>query len=209
MTLAVIQARLGSTRLPQKALVDIGGRSLIQRVVAQVRQIRSVDEVVLAVPHGDVVALCYCANVYGPKVPEPDVLARFAATAERYPRADTIMRVTGDCPLLDPRECERVLALYRSDPSIEYAWNCAPGYVDGEDCEVFSADALRRAHREATDAFDREHVTPWIRRHVKVATLMPETDRGHLKTSVDTPEDLERVRQMVINGENHAGLARA
>jgi spore coat polysaccharide biosynthesis protein SpsF len=200
VTLCIIQARLGSTRLPRKALMDIGGRSMIQRVVAQVRQIRGVDEVVLAVPHGEVVALCYCANVYGPKVPESDVLARFAATAERYPDADTIMRVTGDCPLLDPRVCEQVLALYRSDPHVEYVWNrdpSGPCSADGEDCEVFSAAALRWAHREARDPYDREHVSSWIRRNVKTATWRPSVDRGHVKISVDTQEDLERVRQMV------------
>jgi spore coat polysaccharide biosynthesis protein SpsF len=198
--LAIVQARLGSTRFPRKALADLGGRPLITHVVDRVRQVRGVDAIVLAVPHRDFDALWPMVlsgvSCHGPDVPEDDVLARFVAVAAMYPQCDTIMRVTGDCPLWDPREGERVLALYQSIHGCEYAWNVAPGYVDGEDCEVFSRAALLQAHWHATGE-DREHVTPWIRKHYPVATAMPFSDRRHLKTSVDTLEDLERVRQMV------------
>jgi spore coat polysaccharide biosynthesis protein SpsF (cytidylyltransferase family) len=192
--LTIVQARLGSSRLPHKSLMDVGGRPLIAQVVARARQIRGVDDVVLAVPNGEVAKLLFCAHTTGPAVPEDDVLARFAMVLERYQEHDPIMRLTGDCPLLDPRICERVLQLYQTAPKCHYAWNVAPGYVDGEDCEVFSRAALLRAHREATDRTDREHVTPWIRRHYRIWTLEPDEDRSWLKTSVDTLDDLEYVR---------------
>jgi spore coat polysaccharide biosynthesis protein SpsF (cytidylyltransferase family) len=196
--LAIIQCRLGSTRFPQKAMAELAGRPMITHVVERVRQMRGVAEYVLAVPHGQVVALGFCGHVQGPDVPENDVLARFVAVASRVPEHDTIMRVTGDCPLWNPREGERVLALYQSIHGCEYAWNVAPGYCDGEDVEVFSRAALLQAHWHAGgEEGDREHVTPWIRRHYPIATAMPLSDRRGLKTSVDTPEDLERVRQMV------------
>jgi glutamate-1-semialdehyde 2,1-aminomutase len=104
---------------------------------------------------------------------------------------------------LNPRIAERVIDLYLFDQceyawnQCEYAWNVAPGYVDGEDVEVFSRTALLWAHRVATKSDDREHVTPWMRRHLRMATLQPAEDRSGLKTSVDVLEDLERVRELM------------
>jgi spore coat polysaccharide biosynthesis protein SpsF (cytidylyltransferase family) len=183
--------------------MDLAGKPLIVHVVDRVRQIRGIHHIVLATPMSDALPFSNVIShpgvrVLAPGCPNEDVLSRFAHVLARYPDCDTVMRLTGDCPLLDPHVCESVLALYRSDPHVEYAWNCAPGYVDGEDCEVFAAAALKWAQREARDPFDREHVGPWMRRHVKTATMMPDTDRGFLKTSVDTQEDLDRVRQMVV-----------
>jgi spore coat polysaccharide biosynthesis protein SpsF len=209
--LAIIQARLGSHRFPRKALADLGGKPLLTHVVNRVCRVRGVDDVVLAVPAGDVSRLACAvaeqyrveplfdyvgARIHGPDVPEDDVLLRFVAVAAMYPQHDTILRATGDCPLFNPCEAERVLALYRST-GCDYAWNVATGYVDGEDCEVFSRKALLEAHWHATDAADREHVTPWIRRNYSIATAMPLSDRRHLKTSVDTISDLERVRLLM------------
>lgn len=194
MTLAIIQARLGSTRFPNKALADICGHSLIERVFDRVLEVDGVDHVVLAVPEGDGWMHAWATEV--PGVPAGDVLTRFVMVATRYPDHDTIMRVTGDCPLFDPRQAEKVLALYRSTPACEYAWNVADGYTDGEDCEVFSRAALLQAHWHA-QGNDREHVTPWIRRHYVVATLPPEPRRLVRKTSIDTMADLERVRLML------------
>lgn len=203
MTLGIIQARLGSFRFPRKALADLQGKPLIQHVVDRALRIRGLDHLVLACPDHDAVAfgeaLTDSIRVLGFSCPDDDVLQRFALTLDRYPNSDTVMRLTGDCPMLEPRICEQVLGVYqmkRRAEGVEYVWNCAPGYVDGEDCEVFSASALKWAARSAAP-FDREHVTPWIRRNCKTFTLMPESDRGYLKTSVDTIEDLERVRRLV------------
>lgn len=192
--LCVIQARLGSSRLPRKALMDIGGKPMIRHVVERVLEIPSVDDVVLAVPAGEVRELCYCSYTIAPDVPENDVLSRFAAAVQLYPEHDTILRVTGDCPLFDPDVAEAVIRLYR-DAKAWYAWNCYPGYCDGEDVEVFSRSALIRANELAIEPGDREHVTPWIRRTYPVVTLKP-THPGRRKTSVDTLEDLEYVRAL-------------
>lgn len=197
--LAIVQCRLGSKRFPRKALADLAGRPLIAHVVERVRQTRGVNDVVVAVPHCDVADIANIGGlrVTGPDVPEGDVLARFVAVAAMYLEHDTIMRVTGDCPLWNPREAEKVLALYRSTPACEYCWNVAPGYTDGEDVEVFSRAALLQAHWHAQGE-DREHAgTPWIRRHYVVATLPPEPRKLVQKTSIDTVADLERVRLML------------
>lgn len=200
--LAVIQARLGSKRLPRKSLMDIGGRNLIQRVVERVRQIRGVDHVVLAVPNGELRELCYCAHTIAPEVEENNVLARFVHAAQLYPEADTLVRVTGDCPLLDPRVAEDVLALYRESHAW-YAWNCYPGYCDGEDVECFKREALMKAHEQVIHDDDKEHVTSWIRRNYPVVTLKP-ANPGRRKTSVDTEEDLMYVRRVYATGEQSA-----
>jgi spore coat polysaccharide biosynthesis protein SpsF len=192
--LCVIQARLGSTRLPLKALELIGGKPLIQHVVERAQQIRGVDDVVLAVPSGEVVELSYAPHTSGPDVPENDVLARFASVAQMYPTHETIIRLTGDCCRLDPRIAENVLGLFYQTRAW-YAWNVCPGYTDGEDVEVFRREALMRAHREATDHGDREHVTTWIRRHYAIVTLKPQGP-ARRKTSVDTAADLAHVRAL-------------
>lgn len=200
-TIAIIQARLGSTRLPGKALADIHGRPMLRHVIDRVRQIGGVDHIVVATPFvSDTNALGKAVSGVdywtGVDLRAVDVLGRFAKCAKAY-QADAVLRVTGDCPMLNPRIAEQVLALYHSTKGCEYASNVTPGYVDGEDVEVFSAEALAWAHREAKDPFDREHVTPWVKRHVKKAILQPRDPRYGVKTSVDTIEDLERVRALM------------
>lgn len=198
-TLAIIQARLGSTRFPRKALADLHGKPIIQHVVDRVKDTKGIDRVIVAVPSAqDVEAFLFTgAECWrDERLNEDDVLGRFTACA-KWANAATVIRITGDCPLWNPRIAEQVLTLYHSHAAIEYASNIAPGYTDGEDVEVFSASALKWANRVATDPYDREHVTPWLRRNVKTATLRPAEDRMVVKTSIDTPEDLERVREMV------------
>lgn len=201
VTLCIIQARLGSTRFPNKALALLWGHPIIWHVVNKARQIRGVDKILVATSKREdgyalAKAMPNCGDVFSfENIAEDDVLCRFAHAATVF-KAKTVMRLTGDCPLLNPTTAEDVLALYLQDPRVEYASNVSPGYVDGEDVEVFSASALLWANRSAHDPYDREHVTPWLRRNVKTATLKPQVDRSWLKTSIDTPEDLERVRQL-------------
>jgi spore coat polysaccharide biosynthesis protein SpsF (cytidylyltransferase family) len=202
-TLAIIQARLSSTRLPRKALMSIGGKPMIRHVVDRVCQIEGVDTVVVAVPNGADAAAIYDAVVpqagvflsVGTK--EDDVLGRYERCAQSYPGHDVILRATGDCPLLDPVVGGYVLKAYAASGISDYVSNITAGYRDGEDVEVFSVAALLRAAKKATDPYDREHVTPYIRRHGVISVVMPTEDRSAIKTSVDTLEDLERVRAMV------------
>jgi spore coat polysaccharide biosynthesis protein SpsF (cytidylyltransferase family) len=199
MTLAIIQARLGSSRFPRKALALLHGKTVIEHVADRVLKTRGLRYVVLACPPADALTFreLFPFMVCSPDVPESDVLARYAQVASAYAGVDTILRVTGDCPLWNPRIAEDVLKLYFSSPGVEYAGSTtADGGVDGEDCEVFGVKALKLASERATDLYDREHVTPWIRRHVKRAERLPE--KSGAKTSIDTMEDLERVRALMV-----------
>jgi len=185
--------------LPRKALEEIGDKFLIQHVVERVRQIRGVDDVVLAVPNGEVPSLCYCSHVVGPDVPENDVLSRFAHVAELYPKHTTIMRITGDTPLLQPELGDRLLDLYFSVHDCDYAWinTHSGGWPDGLDIEVFSRRMLYQANQCAIRPDDREHVTSYMRRHGRTVELP--LDMAYAlwpKCSVDDMEDLQRVRSL-------------
>ncbi len=162
--------------------------------------IPSVSAIVIAVPMGDEREIAQACGsgvaVVGHPGPQEDVLGRFAAVVKSRPSYPTVMRITGDCPLLSPEIAEAVAVLYEESPAAVYAWNVTPGYVDGEDVEVMDRDALLWADRRATDPEDREHVTPIIRRHLPMVTLPAPDLRGWIeKTSVDTPEDFARLER--------------
>ncbi len=194
----VIQARLGSMRFPNKILADLGGKPLIQHVVERARQIRGVDDVIVAVsdtPTKDAIeVLGLAVRVVRPAVPPDDVLGRYAAVACQFPSHDVFVRLTGDNPLIDPEAASDVLEEYFALGG-HYHSNLREGYVDGSDVEVFSREEVLRADRElAPDDPRREHVTPAMGQPV-ISTRDP------VKTSVDTMEDLERVRAILDKEE--------
>jgi Spore coat polysaccharide biosynthesis protein F, CMP-KDO synthetase homolog len=197
--LCLIQARLGSTRLPRKVLADLQGQTVLTHVLQRARTIPGVSRIVIAIPFDECLDFDTHQTVGSlfadSRVATADVLGRFAAAVEKWPDCTTVMRLTGDCPLLAPDLADQVVWRYHQTPGCEYASNVAPGYVDGTDVEVFSARMLRWAQREATDPADREHVTPWIQRYAPISsTLDASADYTRYKWSVDTEDDLARVR---------------
>ncbi len=170
-TAVVVQARMGSTRLPGKVLMSLAGRTVLSHVLARCGAISNADVVCCAVPEGresDPVAAeaerCGAVVVRGS---ESDVLGRYRQAAQVV-RAQVIMRITSDCPLIDPEVCSKVLAL-RAREEIDYACNnMPPSWPHGLDCEAFTTVALVRADREAASPEEREHVTPWLRRHADI-----------------------------------------
>lgn len=194
MTVAIVQARYGSSRLRGKALRTLGGRPMLAHVIERAQAVRDVDLVVLATtdnPNDEPlmqVALTLSCPVYVGA--EWDVLKRVHDTAVCH-SADVIVRVTGDCPFLAPDVCGDVLNAYRATQP-DYMWNDThrSGYPDGMDVEVFSREALALAAAQATDRADREHVTPWMRRMLRCGVVRcPDGDYSRLKLSVDTEAD--------------------
>ena len=161
----VVQARMTSTRLPGKMMLSLGGEPVIRHVLRRCCEIPGIDRVILAVPTDKNTPLMREALALGVTVArgsEHDVLGRYRKAALG---ADIVMRVTGDCPLIDPEVCGRVLALM--EDGVDYVSNVMPrGFPKGLDCEVFTSEALERAHKEATDPKDREHVTLWMQRNL-------------------------------------------
>ena len=201
----VIQARLGSTRFPRKVLADLCGKPVLQHVMERAAAIRGMDRLVLAVPVSELhewsrlgveVTGRFVFSYVGSA---ENVLARFAHAAEANDSA-VVLRLTGDCPLIAPDVCERVLGYIETGAMI-YATNDTriSGYPDGLDAEAFTASLLYSADRQATSAHDREHVTPWMQRHVDWSPIFaPIGERGPWpKLSVDTPEDLDHVRRIM------------
>lgn len=203
--ICIVQARLTSSRLPRKIMADIGGKPLLWHVLHRATKIPGLAGIVLAMPrHTDdaqvsAVAETFHVPIVYPPVPEQDVLARYWIAAE-LTSADAIMRLTADCPFLDPELSGHVLASFLQS-GVEYAHNLAPesGYPDGLDTQVFTRDALSRAYDQATDTHDREHVCPWMARHCLRLCVANTEDghHGHRKWSVDTMADLRRVRAML------------
>jgi len=208
--LAIIQARMGSTRLPGKVLAEIGGRPMLWHVVHRLRRARFVDQVCVATsthPADDAVArFCLQESLTCFRGSEADVLDRFYRAA-RALQADEVVRITADCPLLDPAVVDTVIAAFHAG-EYDYASNVLRyTYPDGLDAEVFSLAALERAWREATQPADREHVTAFMR-HSGRFRLAPNVESEvdlsprRLRWTVDDAADLEFVRRV------YAGLDR-
>lgn len=200
--LCVVQARMGSTRLPGKVLADLGGRPMLEFLLHRLRGVEHVDVVVATsdLPRDDAVAaVATAAGVGVVRGPEADVLARFGLALDRHPAAH-VVRITGDCPLTDPEVVRSVVDLHL-EREADYTCNVLPRtYPKGMDVEVIAAHALRTALAEAVDPPEREHVTPFLYRHperFRLANLRSGADLGDERWTVDTPEDLEAVREIV------------
>ena len=199
-TVAIIQARMASTRLPGKVLQDIAGKPMLQRVADRVRRAKLLDQVVVATsenPSDDLIEnFCKANGVDCFRGSEEDVLDRYFQAALRF-QADVIVRVTADCPLIDPEIIEKVVVTFRNG-AFDYVSNFLHrSFPDGLDTEVFSHLTLTRAWREARWKSEREHVTSYIYRHPELFQLgnvtSPNND-SDLRWTVDRPQDLEFVR---------------
>ena len=198
---AIIQARMGASRLPGKVLEDLAGRPVLAWVVDAAIATAGVDQTCVATSDNDadkpIADWCDENGVACHRGPEDDVLARFAMAAEAE-KADIVLRLTADCPLLDPNVCAQVLQLLKRCGA-DYASNVDPAsWPDGLDCEVFSAKALNEAAAEATRESEREHVTPFIRhrryRYVVRNLSCPLPGLVDERWTLDTPGDLEFLR---------------
>jgi spore coat polysaccharide biosynthesis protein SpsF (cytidylyltransferase family) len=202
--IAVVQARLGSTRLPGKALLDLAGRPMLTHVLARAAAVPGIEQVVLATTVSSEDAaladLARAAGIACVRGSVDDVLDRFHAALAAHP-ADALVRITADCPLLDPEVSGRVVSEYRRRAGeLDYVSNVhPPTYPDGLDTEVVSATALERAWREASPGSDREHVTPYIwsrPERFRLANVGGPEDLSRHRWTVDDARDLAFVREV-------------
>jgi spore coat polysaccharide biosynthesis protein SpsF (cytidylyltransferase family) len=213
MTTAIIQARTGSTRLPGKVLAPIAGRTMLLRVVDRTARARTIDRVVVATStdraDDRVAALCADEGVPCFRGSETDVLGRYAGAARRF-GSDAIVRITADCPLLDPEVVDRVVGEFQQGGRDYVANINPPTFPDGLDVEAMSAKALFEADAEARLASEREHVTLFIRNRperFRIGNVVHGTDLSALRWTVDAPGDLEFVRAVYERlGEGPFGL---
>jgi len=199
-TAVIVQARVGSSRLPGKILQSLGARTVIEEVLRRCCAIPGADVVVCAIPDKAaddvIVPFAKRAGVCIFRGSETDVLGRYADAA-RQVNATIVMRVTSDCPLIDPTVCGDLLSL-RARERADYASNAIKRtFPHGLDCEVFTAEALAEAAVKAVEHYDREHVTPWIERagHFKQVNLYSgDPSLARHRWTLDYPEDLDFVR---------------
>jgi glutamate-1-semialdehyde 2,1-aminomutase len=209
-TVAIVQARSGSTRLPGKVLQHVAGQPLLAVLVARLQKSHAIDQVVLATstePRDDAIAaLAKDIGVLCHRGSEQDVLDRFAGAAS-LAKADVVVRITGDCPLIDATIVDQVIAA-RAKADVDYASNIdPPSYPDGLDTEVFTMAALLRAHAETQRPYDREHVTPYLRETGLFTKTNVESGKNlsGLRWTVDEASDLATVRRVFdhFNGDMH------
>ena len=202
ITACIVQARVSSTRLPAKVLKDLAGEPILGHVLRRCAAIPGVDRVICATVEGvESAPIAEIASDCGALVfrgSESDVLQRYAGAA-RAAAADIVMRVTSDCPLIDPGLCGLVLRR-RAEATADYAANnLTHGFPHGLDCEAFTRAALDAAAAAATAAGEREHVTPWIRSHPTYRKASVEGPGGALakwRWTLDYPEDLDFFRAL-------------
>lgn len=213
--IAVTQARTGSTRFPGKILTEISGQSLLELHLQRILQSRKIDELVLAtttnVEDLAVVNIGRQINVTTYCGSETDVLDRFyQAVAGK--KADYIVRLTSDCPLIDPALIDRIIE-YTITKNLDYCSNTlTPTYPDGQDVEVFTYQALEYAWKTATLESEREHVTPYIWKNSSYAggsifssdNFQEGKSFAHLRMTVDEPRDLELIKKLI----NEIGINR-
>ena len=202
MITAIVQARTGSTRFPNKVFAELVGKPLIAHIIERLRFSKEVESIILATttnPDDDLLerwAATHAISVY--RGSEEDVLARFYY-AGKTSRSDIIVRITADDPFKDPMITDRVIGALR-DQSLDFAFNNRPPtFPEGLDAEVFTFSALKRASAEAKDPFEREHVTQYFYRHPELFTqtnISHPSDLSHLRWTLDTEEDYQMVSRV-------------
>lgn len=204
---AIIQARTGSTRLPGKVLKSISGKSALERLIERVKRARRIDEIIIATTSKKVddviVKLAGRLKIKVFRGSENDVLDRYFEAAKLY-GAEDIVRITGDCPLIDPMVIDRVVGFYlRQNNLYDYVSNVhPPTFPDGMDVEVFSFKALEKAWQEARLPSEREHVTPYIWKRpdcFRLSNVRSRTKLPPLRFTLDCPQDLVFIRKIFLH----------
>ena len=204
MIAVIVQARMGSTRLPGKVLRPIAGRPMLSYLLERLRRTRRASLIVVATTTSEsddpVVQLCATEGVLYTRGSETDVLGRYCDAINEF-NVGTIVRVTSDCPLIDPGLIDQAIMAFLGANRPDYVSNMlAPSWPYGMAVEVVSAAALAEANRESRDAAEREHVTPFIYRRpqrYKLVSLTMTPNLSHHRWTVDTPEDFELIRHIL------------
>jgi spore coat polysaccharide biosynthesis protein SpsF len=205
MITAIIQARIGSTRLPGKILMSFSGNTLLGHIIERLKFSSHITKVVVATttnPKDDILVDWMTKNqIDFFRGSETDVLNRYFECAKHY-RAEHIARITSDDPFKDPQIIDRVSELYLKG-SLDFAYNNnPPTFAEGLDTEIFSFNALSRANTSATDPFEREHVTQHFYRNpdqFRQMNLASPVNYSHLRWTIDTMEDAEMAKLVYEN----------
>lgn len=217
-TIIITQARVNSTRLPGKVLKEIGGKTLLEIHLGRLSKCTKVSDIIVATTVEDTDAIIYKKAIEwgytASRGSESDVLDRFYQAAKKS-NADWIVRVTSDCPLIDPELVDKVI-VFAQDREVDYCSNVLiENYPDGQDVEVFKFSALKKAWENAKLLSEREHVTPYIRNNsdfkkgnkFSALNFPCESDFSKIRMTVDESKDFELIQILIKNlGTNKTWL---
>ena len=202
--LIIVQARMGSSRLPGKVLKEVCGKTMLEHLFIRLKRVKHADNIVIATTikeqDNQIVDLCKMLNAPFYRGSEDDVLSRYYEAALKD-RADLVVRVTSDCPLIDPQIIDRIINYYIDNKdNVDYVSNgLNRTYPRGMDVEVFSFSILKEAYEEATKGNEREHVTPFITSRpsrYRLHNIEHSTNLSHYRLTIDTSEDFELVEKI-------------
>ena len=201
MVVAIVQARMGSTRLPGKVTRNISGKPMLWHLINRLKGSELVDRIVVATTDKDfdkpILELAQEMAIESFAGSEDDVLDRYYQAAKKYD-AETVVRITADCPMIDPEVTDRIIGHFlKNRHNVDYA-HTGLSFPDGLDTEVFAFDTLERAWLEARWLSEREHVTPYIKNSgvFRIATVEYEDDLSHMRWVMDDERDLELVTEV-------------
>ena len=199
--LAIIQARMGSTRLPGKVMKKINDNTVIEIILERLKLSNMIDNTVVATTNNpkDISLREYLLERgYECEVgSEENVLERYVEVAKKN-KAEIVIRITGDCPLVDPSLVDQMINYFR-DNNLDYLSNInPPSFPDGLDIEVFYSSCLYEAYRKTSDVYDLEHVTPFLRRNenLKTANFRNQVDLSYLRWTLDEEKDLKVLKRI-------------
>lgn len=206
--IAIVQARMGSTRLPGKVMLDVGGQPVLARVVTRLRRARNLSAVVVATvaqpASQPIIELCHDLQVPTFSGSELNVLDRYYQAAQHV-RAHVILRIMSDCPVIDPNLVDECIRTFQDD-NVDYASNTiVRTYPRGLDTEIMTFAALERAWQSSVQHYERVHVTPYIYEHpdiFRVRFITNPTDVSHYRWTIDTPDDLKLLRAIYAHFDN-------
>lgn len=197
---AIIQARCGSTRFPDKVFVDIDGKPLLWHVVDRLTYAKRIDDIVVATTidskDNRIEEWCQNENVKCFRGSENDVLNRYYSASVAFP-SDVVVRVTADDPFKEPDVIDKVICKLLDEDLDLTTNNFPPSYPEGLDCEVFTFGVLKMMEKEAQDPFEREHVTQYVYRHpdkFKIGNLICDRQLSSYRWTIDNQEDYDMVR---------------
>ena len=200
-TAIIIQARMGSTRLPGKIMKKILNKPMIEYLIERASKSKMIDDIIVATSdtkeNKELIDFLKAKSVKYFIGDENDVLSRYYYTAKKF-NIDNIIRVTADCPLIDATIIDDTVKKYYKD-KVDYASNIFPrSFPKGLDTEIFSFNSIEKAFNEANSLYDREHVTPYIRESGKfdISNISYEKDYSYLRLTVDWEEDFKLISKI-------------
>lgn len=198
----IIQARFGSSRFPGKSIEKIENKSMIWHVINRLKQVKTPTQIVLATTKNDedkiLLDIANEMNIFSFTGSNNDVLDRYYSCANFF-SADPIIRITGDCPLIDPKLIDKMIEFYQKN-DFDYVSNTLkPTFPDGLDVEIFSFQTLERIRKKSNLKSEREHVTAYVKTHLNEFQTYNYTnvkDFSHYRWTVDEKEDLEFIKKI-------------